>query len=187
MGYFRPEIEALSGYVPGEQPDSREVIKLNTNENPYPASPHVAAAVREVVGQADGNAPGINLQRYPNAMADPFRQRAAVVLGVPSDWIMCGNGSDDILTVVTRALVGRGEMLRLPYPSYVLYKTLAGIQGAKSQEIHFQSDWTLADDFCHAHEDLRLVFLPDFRLARSGRRWRPWRRRWTACRSCRNP
>ncbi len=161
MGFFRPEIEALRGYVPGEQTGSREIIKLNTNENPYPASPRVAEAVREVVEGTGGNGLGVNLQRYPSAMAEPFRQRASVVLGVPSDWIMCGNGSDDILTIVTRAMVGQGEMLRLPYPSYILYKTLAAIQGAQSEEIHFQPDWTLADDFCQARDDLRLVFLPN--------------------------
>lgn len=161
MGYFRPEIEAMSGYVPGEQPDSRDVIKLNTNENPYPASPRVARAVRKLVEQTDGSAPGANLQRYPSAMAEPFRQRASVVLDVPSDWILCGNGSDDILTIATRALVGRGQMLRLPYPSYILYKTLAEIQGAQSEEVHFQADWTLADDFTRAKEGLRLVFLPN--------------------------
>jgi histidinol-phosphate aminotransferase len=94
-------------------------------------------------------------------MSDPFRQRASVVLGVPGDWIMCGNGSDDILTIVTRAMVGQGELLRLPYPSYILYKTLAEIQGARSEEIHFQSDWTLADDFSEARDGLRLVFLPN--------------------------
>ncbi len=161
MGYFRPEIEALRGYVPGEQPDSCEIIKLNTNENPYPASSRVAQAVREVAECGDDNARGMNLQRYPSAMAEPFRRRASVLLGVPSDWIMCGNGSDDILTIVTRAMVGRGQMLRLPYPSYILYKTLAAIQGARSEEIHFQEDWTLGDDFCQAGDGLRLVFLPN--------------------------
>ncbi len=161
MGYFRPEIEAMSGYVPGEQPDSREVIKLNTNENPYPASPQVIQAVRELVEQTGSSTPGSSLQRYPSAMSEPFRQRASAVLGVPSDWLLCGNGSDDILTIVTRALVGRGQMLRLPYPSYILYKTLAEIQGAHSEEVHFQADWTLTDDFCQARDDLRLVFLPN--------------------------
>ena len=160
MGYFRAEIEALSGYVPGEQPDSRDIIKLNTNENPYPASPHVAVAVRRAV-EGGAHAPGVNLQRYPSATAEPFRRRASVVLGVPADWIMCGNGSDDILTIVTRALVGQGQMLRLPYPSYILYKTLAELQGARSEEINFRPDWTLGDDFCRARNDLRLVFLPN--------------------------
>jgi len=154
-GYFRQEIEAMAGYVPGEQSAVAEIIKLNTNESPYPASPRVAEAVRYVLERRPG------LERYPNAMAEPFREKAAEVLGVPSDWILAGNGSDDILTIVTRAMVGRGELLRLPYPSYILYKTLAEIQGAKSEEIRFQSDWSLDDDFCKPRDDLRLVFLPN--------------------------
>ena len=61
------------------------------------------------------------------------------MLGVEPSWILCGNGSDDILTIVTRAFVGQGDLLRLPYPSYILYKTLAQLQGAESEEIHFRA------------------------------------------------
>jgi len=153
MTYFRPEIEAMAGYVPGEQPQDDEFIKLNTNEHPYPASPAVARAVQEAVRRG--------LQKYPHPMAQPFRDRAADVLGVSPDWILCGNGSDDILTITTRAFVGQGQLLRLPYPSYILYKTLARIQGAQSEEIHFRDDWSLSDEFSAAADDLRLVFLPN--------------------------
>ncbi len=153
MSYFRPEIDAMAGYVPGEQPQTGKFIKLNTNENPYPPSPAVARAVREVL---DGT-----LARYPDPVATAFRQRAADVLGVAPDWILCGNGSDDVLTIVTRAFVGQGQWLRLPYPSYVLYKTLAEIQGAESEEIHFHEDWSLSDEFGIGGPNLRLVFLPN--------------------------
>jgi histidinol-phosphate aminotransferase len=151
MPYFRPEIEAMSGYVPGEQPRRRDVIKLNTNENPYPCSPAVAEAIARVV--RDG------LGRYPDPMGDDFRRRAAEVLGVEPDWILCGNGSDELLTIATRALVGQGELLRLPYPSYILYKTLAEIQGARAEEVAFERDWSLGEAFAAGREDLRLVFL----------------------------
>jgi histidinol-phosphate aminotransferase len=77
------------------------------------------------------------------------------------DWILCGNGSDDILTIATRAVVPSGSVLRLPYPSYVLYKTLAAIQGARSEEVHFEPDWSLSDRFTASSADLRLVFLPN--------------------------
>lgn len=153
MSYFRPEIEAMSGYVPGEQPQDDRSVKLNTNENPYAASPAVARAVQEVLRRG--------LQKYPQAMAETFRQQAAEVLGVGPDWILAGNGSDDILTIATRALVGQGQLLRLPYPSYVLYKTLARIQGARSEEIHFRPDWSLSDEFAAAADGLRLAFLPN--------------------------
>ena len=72
---------------------------------------------------------------------------------------MAGNGSDDILTIVTRAFVGQGQWLRLPYPSYVLYKTLAQLQGAFSEEVRFRPDWSLPPEFAAARKDLRLVFL----------------------------
>ncbi len=153
MPYFRPEIEAMAGYTPGEQPRVGKTIKLNTNENPYPPSPKVVQAIRQ--------AAETGLVRYPDAMATAFRQRAADVLGVDSDWILCGNGSDDILTVVMRALVGPGQRLRLPAPSYILYRTLAQIQGAVWEEISFRDDWGLPDSFFQPTDDLRLVFLPN--------------------------
>ena len=124
MSFFRPEIESTAGYVPGEQPQDGEFIKLNTNENPYPPSPQVVRAIEETLGR---------LRKYPDPLAGEFRRRAGELLGVPPDWILCGNGSDDILTIVTRTFVGQGQLLRLPYPSYILYKTLADLQarGAK--------------------------------------------------------
>lgn len=151
MSYFRPNIEALTGYVPGEQPQAGKFIKLNTNENPYPASPAAARAVQAVLERG--------IQRYPDPLATAFRRRAAELLGVEPDWILCGNGSDELLTMVTRAFVGEGQLLRLPYPSYVLYKTLAQIQGAQGEEVWFEADWSLPDRFAAAAERLRLVFL----------------------------
>lgn len=150
MSYFRPEIETIAGYVPGEQPQDGQFIKLNTNENPYQPSPEVAKAVEQAVR---------GLRKYPDPMAGEFRLRAAQLHGVDPDWILCGNGSDDILTIVTRTLVGQGQLLRLPYPSYILYKTLAELQGARAEEVHFNTDWSLPPAFAAPRDDLRLVFL----------------------------
>ncbi len=151
MSYFRPEIEAMAGYVPGEQPQAGKFIKLNTNENPYPPSPAVARAIEQVLRE--------RLSLYPDPMATAFRMRAAEVLDVEPDWILCGNGSDDILTIVTRALVGAGELLRLPFPSYILYRTLAQIQGARWQEVRFGDDWSLGDEFVAPADGLKVAFL----------------------------
>ena len=154
MSYFRPEIDAMRGYVPGEQPrEGSKVVKMNTNENPYPCSPAVVRAVQTVLERG--------LQRYPDPMATAFRLRAGEVLGVPADWILCGNGSDEILTMLTRAFVAEGDLLRLPYPSYILYKTLAEIQGARSEEIRFDAQWRLGDDFTAPAPGLKLAFLPN--------------------------
>jgi len=143
----------MQGYVPGEQPQVGKFIKLNTNENPYPASAAVTRAIQAVLEKG--------LARYPDASATAFRLRAAELFGVEPDWILCGNGSDDILTILTRAMVGKGELLRLPFPSYVLYKTLANIQDADSEEIHFDEQWQLTEDFPKSKPNLRLVFLPN--------------------------
>lgn len=153
MSYFRPEIEQMAGYMPGEQPQGGKFIKLNTNENPYPASPAVGRAISAVLERG--------LAKYPDPMATAFRRRAGEVLGVDPEWILCGNGSDDILTILTRALVGSGQCLRLAYPSYILYKTLAQLQGARAEEVRFESDWTLSDAFAAPGKDLKLVFLPN--------------------------
>ena len=149
----RPNIATMSGYTPGEQPQAGKFIKLNTNENPYPPSPKVAQAIQAALEQG--------LVKYPDPVGDAFRRRAAEVLGVEPDWILCGNGSDDILTILTRAYVGEGDLLRLPYPSYILYRTLAEIQGADCDEVRFKDDWSLPDAFRAPAERLKLVFLPN--------------------------
>ena len=89
----RPEIAALAGYVPGEQPQGGEWIKLNTNENPYAPSPEVATAVTALLA-------GRTLAKYPDPVATRFRETAAEILGVEPDWILSGNGSDDLLTIL---------------------------------------------------------------------------------------
>lgn len=99
------------------------------------------------------------LARYPDPLATVFRMRAARVLEIDPDWIMCGNGSDDLLTILVRTFVGAGEWLRMTWPSYILYRTLAGIQGASFEEYRFHSDWSLGNDFCLDREGLRLALL----------------------------
>ena len=150
--FFRPEIEAMDAYAPGEQAQGK-IIKLNTNENPYPCSPRVQQAIARACERG--------LERYPDPTAGAFRVRAGEVLRVDPDWILCGNGSDDILTIVTRALVGQGQTVRAPTPSYVLYKTIAEIQGARFEEIAFAADWSLDEKFAAASDDLKLVYLPN--------------------------
>jgi histidinol-phosphate aminotransferase len=142
----------MKGYTPGEQPQGVEkFIKLNTNENPYQCSPKVKAAIGRVV-QA-------GLQKYPDPLATAFRIRAAELHGVEPDWILCGNGSDDILTIVTRAFVGTSDMVRFASPSYLLYRTLAEIQGAACDVVNYNPDWSLPNEFAATNDWIRLVFL----------------------------
>lgn len=149
--YFRPHIDAMSGYVPGEQPRDGEFIKLNTNENPYPPSPRVAEAIARAL--ADGR-----LRRYPDPVGTAFRESAARLHGVDPSMILAGNGSDDLLTIVTRAFVGPGDLIVYPTPSYILYRTLAQLQDARFVEVPFSDDWSL-DPAKFSHPEARLAFL----------------------------
>ena len=136
MTYFRPNVNALSAYVPGEQPSpGTKVIKLNTNENPYPPSPQALQVLHELEGEL--------LRRYPDPMANAFCQAASQVLGVPTDWILAGNGSDDLLTMIIRACTEPGRKVVYPMPTYVLYRTLAEIQNAETFEVPYPEDYSL--------------------------------------------
>ncbi len=149
---FRRTIALMSGYTPGEQPPrASKVIKLNTNENPYPPSPKVAEAICIALDAG--------LQRYPDPHATAFRMQAAALLGVEPDWILCGNGSDDILTIVMRTFVDSGQVIRFAAPSYVLYDTLASIQGAMADVVPYEPDWSLGFRFAQTVDGLRLAIL----------------------------
>lgn len=133
---IRPAVRAMAGYVPGEQLNDPDVVKLNTNENPYPPSPRVFEAVRAALT-------GDRLRKYPQPLGDTFRRAAGRALNVDPDSILIGNGSDDVLTILTRAFVPEGGLVRAPTPSYILYKSLAEIQGARFETVPFTPDWEL--------------------------------------------
>jgi histidinol-phosphate aminotransferase len=135
----RAVIEGMTGYTPGEQPGPGErVIKLNTNENPYPPSPKVLEAIRAVDGE--------RLRRYPSPMSDGFRAAAARALGVTPEMILAGNGSDEILSLVVRAFIAPGEILAYPEPTYSLYPVLAEIGEVQVAEVPWGPGWALPVD-----------------------------------------
>jgi histidinol-phosphate aminotransferase len=134
--FVRPNILSMVGYTPGEQPRDDGFIKLNTNENPYPPSPRVFDAIRAALT-------GERLRKYPDPSGLAFCQTAARVLNVDPDGILIGNGSDDVLTIVTRTFVPEGGLVVSPTPSYLLYRTLAELQGARFQSVPYKPDWTL--------------------------------------------
>ena len=125
----------MRGYVPGEQLNDPDIVKLNTNENPYPPSPRVFDAIRAALT-------GDKLRKYPQPLGDDFRKAAGRVLNVDPDGILIGNGSDDILTILTRAFVPEGGLIVSPTPSYILYKSLAEIQGARFETVRFDENGT---------------------------------------------
>jgi len=126
----------MAAYVPGEQPAAGTYIKLNTNENPYPPSPRVLEALQAALT-------GDHLRRYPDSTGRAFRETAGRVHGVDPDAIVIGNGSDDVLTILTRTFVPEGGLVVTMTPSYVLYRTMSQIQGAKYQEVPFAKGWRL--------------------------------------------
>ena len=132
MPSVRPNIAEMKGYVPGEQPQGdREVHQAQHERESVPV-----LAEGEGGDRARGASRVAEVSR-PAGHA-PFAIRAGELLGVDPDWILCGNGSDDILTIVTRAFVGTSDMIRFANPSYLLYRTLAEIQGAACDIIELQ-------------------------------------------------
>lgn len=157
----RPLVRALHPYVPGEQPTTPGLIKLNTNENPYPPSPKVLKAVRHAV---DGR-----LRLYPNPTAARLRERIARLHGCRPDQVFVGNGSDECLALAVRAFVepaasvakrgrraDRRTLVQYFTPSYSLYPVLADIHGAVRHAVPLEADFAL----------------PDVSSLRRGGRWR---------------
>ncbi|WP_373533737.1 histidinol-phosphate transaminase [Microcoleus sp.] len=139
MNYFRKNIHEMSGYVPGEQPPAgTKIIKLNSNENPYPPSPKALKVLQEIDGEM--------LRRYPDPTGKNFRVAASKVLGFPDDWIAVGNGSDDLLNLIVRAAGEPEKQIVCPAPTYVLYRTLAQIQDAQFVEVPYPDDYQLPVD-----------------------------------------
>ncbi|MGD1085771.1 MAG: histidinol-phosphate transaminase [Verrucomicrobiota bacterium] len=141
----RPLVSRLRAYVPGEQPRIRGLIKLNTNENPFPPSPKVLRAVRAAV---DGR-----LRLYPNPTAEPLRGKLAALHRCRPENLIVGNGSDELLALATRAFVepagaersgGQARATAQFFsPSYTLYPVLAEIAGARSNAVALAADFGL--------------------------------------------
>ena len=129
----------MAGYTPGEQPKAGvPVVKLNTNENPYPPSPHVFEAIGRIAPEA--------LRRYPQPMADDFRAVAARVHGVSPEQVLAGNGSDDVLQIALRTYCGPGDVLASPDPTYSLYPVLAELADVRFVTVPWEAGWALPSD-----------------------------------------
>jgi histidinol-phosphate aminotransferase len=129
MSYFRDNVERTEGYTPGFQPKAVEVVKLNTNENPYPPSPQVMKALAGIQPE--------QLRRYPDPLGNAFREAAAELNGVEPENLMCCNGGDDLLSIAIRAFCDERRPLAYPVPTYSLYPVLARLQDCEALEIPF--------------------------------------------------
>ena len=153
MNYFRDNIETLEGYEPGFQPKQSDVIKLNTNENPYPPSPEVTKALSQISAE--------QLRRYPDPVGDEFRRAAAQVNGLAPENIMCCNGGDDLLTIAFRAFCDENRPVAYPVPTYSLYPVLARLQDAGVIEIPFDSEFNLPPKLAKTEAALTIVCNPN--------------------------
>ncbi len=151
--YFRSNIVGLAGYAPGEQPRDAGVIKLNTNENPYPPSPQVLRALRKALNRS--------LRLYPEPLSDSLRAVAAEVYGVKPENILAGNGSDEILSIVMRCFVGPHDRVAFPVPTYSLYDILIEIQEGESRTVDYPPDFSLPEPLAAAGAAVTLLCNPN--------------------------
>ena len=139
---IRPLVRQLHPYVPGEQPKIQGLVKLNTNENPYPPVPEVLRAIRQAVDE--------RLRLYPNPTAQPVREKLAAFHGCKPEHIIVGNGSDELLAMAVRAFVepetssaSDRSMVQFFEPSYSLYPVLARTHGAVINAVPLRKDFSI--------------------------------------------
>lgn len=125
--YWSGRARALTPYVPGEQPRQRNLIKLNTNENPYPPSPVALAAIREAVGDT--------LRLYPDPECTALRELLAATYGLKPEQIFVGNGSDEVLALCFQAFFDPDRPILFPDITYSFYPVYAGLYGLSYREV----------------------------------------------------
>ncbi|MEW9617364.1 histidinol-phosphate transaminase [Shinella sp. S4-D37] len=133
--FWSPIVATLKPYVAGEQPRIQDLIKLNTNENPYGPSPKAIAAMQEAVADS--------LKLYPDPTAQALRQSIARFHGVEAEEVFVGNGSDEVLAHAFAALLKHDRPLLYPDITYSFYPTYCGLFGIEAQEIALKDDFTI--------------------------------------------
>jgi len=156
MTFERDNIARMHGYSYGEQPDRATMVKLNTNENPYPPSPRVAEALQ--------NFDTAKLRTYPNALAESFCASAATLNGVAPENVMATNGGDEALRLAITTFVDPGATFGSLVPSYSLYPVLASVQDAQQLEVELDKSFgwpqDLADQLNDANTRLTCIVNP---------------------------
>lgn len=132
--YITQTVANLQAYTPGEQPQGRDLIKLNTNENPYPPSPRVGEAIRSFDFD--------RLRLYPEPRNLALRRRLAEIHGCSPEQVFVGNGSDEVLALATRAFVENDGSIGFVDPTYSLYPVLANIRGVATRPVPLAPDFS---------------------------------------------
>ena len=133
--FWSPIVHELTPYVPGEQPKISNLIKLNTNENPYPPSPKAVAAMQAAIGES--------LKLYPNAESAIVKEAVARFYDVPASWVFVGNGSDEVLAHAFAALLKHEKPLRFPDISYSFYPVYCGLFGIEYEKVPLAEDFSI--------------------------------------------
>ena len=147
MRFWSPEVRELEPYTPGEQPKIQNLLKLNTNENPYPPSPKVVEAVQAVLThQADA------LRLYPDPDATQLKQAIATQQNVSVDQVFVGNGSDEVLAHIFKAFFIQDQPILYPDITYSFYPVYSQFFGVKTQQIPLNDDFEIVlDDYRQAN------------------------------------
>ncbi|MBP0049355.1 histidinol-phosphate transaminase [Marinobacterium sp. AK62] len=133
--YWSPSIQSLVPYTPGEQPQVEGLIKLNTNENPYPPAPGVARALRDF--ETD------RLRLYPDPESAQLKQALARNTGLECDQIFVGNGSDEVLALTFMALLRQDKPLLLPETTYSFYNVYIDLYGIQARHVPLTDDFRI--------------------------------------------
>jgi histidinol-phosphate aminotransferase len=154
MKFRRDILKDVQGYTPGEQPQGGPIIKLNTNENPYPPSPKVLEAVRNLDAES--------LRKYPDPVSTKLRAACAERYGFDGpEWVIAGNGMDEILALTIRTFVDPGQKIVVPYPNYSLYEVLIQLHGAELEYIDMAADFQLPEGLFGSDAPLCFVTRPN--------------------------
>lgn len=138
MRFWSPEVRELEPYVPGEQPKIQNLLKLNTNENPYPPSPKVVEAVQAVLAhQADA------LRLYPDPDATALKQAIAKQQNIEISQVFVGNGSDEVLAHIFKAFFLQDEPILYPDITYSFYPVYSQFFGTKTKEIPLNENFEI--------------------------------------------
>jgi histidinol-phosphate aminotransferase len=133
--FWNPLVQNLTPYIPGEQPKLDNLVKLNTNENPYPPSPKVLSAIQAVLNE--------NLRLYPDPNADALKQTIARYFSLSVQQVFVGNSSDEVLAHVFHALLKQDSPILFPDISYSFYPVYCGLYGIDYQQIPLAEDFTI--------------------------------------------
>lgn len=142
--FWSQVVRDLTPYVPGEQPKINNLIKLNTNENPFPPSPKVLAAIQAELGDD-----AARLRLYPDPNADLLKSAIARLHSVTPQQVFVGNGSDEVLAHVFMALLKHEAPILFPDITYSFYPVYCGLYGVDYIQVPLAEDFTInPDDYC---------------------------------------